>query len=521
VKFALISTDSDTVGLGIRIISSVLRREGHDTRLIFLSSDALSYSSSVLQETRSLVEQVDAVGISCYSRGSERAQQLATYLRGIGKFVIWGGLHATLNPAECAPYADILCLGEGEETITELAGLLDTGQNWQDIRNIAYTRDGKIVINTLRPPLADLDSLPLFDYDRQDEFHLDGEQINRVSVAAFANLKVQVHFIGSRGCAFHCTYCCNRKIKDLYAGQGKYLRRMSPSRYVEQLEILHNKYFPHASDFFLIDEDFLLRPLAEIQEFARLYKERIGIPFECCGSPPRVSAEKLASLAAAGLWRLRMGIESGSERTKREVYDRPINNQTVLNASRLLKERPEIIPAYFFIIGNPYEERSDLIDTLDLMSSLSYPYFAQAFNLVFFPGSALYDRALSDGTIAGSWDSGRELHTRVGFQYHGHVWKRKNFYLNTLIFLADGKVTRFRLGHLPRFLLPLLMQPAIVEFIEHRPWISAALIRYKMAALFIRTKLGAVLKLFLRDHRAVYDLRRYFRQKLGRAPAAG
>jgi radical SAM superfamily enzyme YgiQ (UPF0313 family) len=237
---------------------------------------------------------------------------------------------------------------------------------------------------------------------------------------------------------------------------------------VEHLEMLHKQYFPRASDFFLIDEDFLLRPLDEIREFSKLYRERVGIPFECHGSPPRVTEEKLSCLAEAGLWRLRMGAESGSERTKREVYDRPVSNDALLNASRVLKQKPNVVPAFYFIIGNPYEEPRDLLATLELMSRLAGPYYAQTFNLLFFPGSALYERALADGTISGAWDSGGELHPRVGFQYKSHAWKRKNLYLNTLLFLADGKATALRIGFLPRFLLPSLIHPRMIRFADRR-----------------------------------------------------
>jgi coproporphyrinogen III oxidase-like Fe-S oxidoreductase len=176
-------------------------------------------------------------------------------------------------------------------------------------------------------------------------------------------------------------------------------------------------------------------------------------------SPPRVTEENLACLAEAGLWRIRIGIESGSERTKGITFERPISNASVLQAARLISWHREVVAAYFLINGNPYEEQEDLLQTLQLMAQLPQAYYAQIFNLVFFPGTSLYRKAVADGIIRGIEDSGAELHYRNGFQYRQHAWKNKNLYLNVLSFLMEGKATKYRLGLLPRFLLPALLRP--------------------------------------------------------------
>jgi radical SAM superfamily enzyme YgiQ (UPF0313 family) len=107
-------------------------------------------------------------------------------------------------------------------------------------------------------------------------------------------------------------------MKEMYSGNGKYLRRMSPAKYVEQLATLRRRYFPLATDVFLLDEDFFLRSLEEIREFAELYRKQVGLPFDCMVSPPRIADDKMRLLAEAGLWRISLGVESGSERTKKE-----------------------------------------------------------------------------------------------------------------------------------------------------------------------------------------------------------
>ena len=498
---------------GTRLISSVLKRAGHSTRLILLASDTPDYSAEALREAQELVRESDMVGISCYSRGSRKARQVAASLRAPGRPMVWGGLHASLNSAECAEFAGIVCRGEGEETILELVESLDHGRGWEDIRNLAYRKREAVVVNQLRPPIVSLDILPLLDFDRTDEFHLSHGHLTKAPSDPRLAHSPRMQYIGSRGCSLHCTYCCNRKVKEMYSGNGRYLRRMSPAKYVEQLATLHRRHFPNATDVFLLDEDFFLRSLDEIREFADLYREQVGLPFDCMVSPPRIADDKMRLLADAGLWRISLGVESGSERTKKEVFDRPIPNETVLRASRIIKKYPGVAPCYFFIIGNPYEDRQDLLDTLGLMSRMDYPFFTNIYNLVFFPGSELFDRAVRDGIIAGTRDSGFELHFRAGLKYREHAWKQKNLYLNGLLFLTEGKATGRRLGLLPRCMIPFLTRPGVIDFMDRRRTICRIAISSKVLLLRARTRLGGVLKRMMKNPADAYNLPRYIKRK--------
>lgn len=518
MNIALVCTDGDLWAFGTRLISSVLRQAGHSTRLILLPSEAADYSAQVLDEVGALVRESDLVGISCYSRGSRKARQVAASLRERKKFTVWGGLHASLNPAECAAVADIVCRGEGEHTIVELADALEDGRGWEDIRNLACEKRDGVMLNALRPPIASLDELPLLDFERSNEFHLASGRMVKAPGTAHSS---RMQYIGSRGCAFLCTYCCNRKIKEMYRGNGRYLRRMSPAQYVDQLAELHDRYFPNATDAFLLDEDFLLRSVDEIREFARLYRDRVKLPFDCMVSPPRVTDEKMQLLVEAGLWRISLGVESGSERTKTDVFDRSITNEAVMRASQTIVSHPTVAPCYFFIIGNPYEDRQDLLDTLALMARMAYPYYANIYNLVFFPGSALFDRAVRDGIIRGTQDSGFELHFRAGLNYSGHSWKQKNLYLNGLLFMTEGKSTRHRLGLLPRKTIPFLTRPKVIDFMDRQRFLCGLAIPSKILLLRLRSRLGGVVKRWMKNPADAYNVAGYLKRRFAPDSRAG
>ena len=107
MNISFIYTEIDRWALGIRSVSAFLKNAGHSTRLI-LAGQKKELCTSSLRDIRELVKDTDVIGLSCFSRGSDKARQIAEYLRPLGKFIIWGGIHATLNPKECAKYADVV-----------------------------------------------------------------------------------------------------------------------------------------------------------------------------------------------------------------------------------------------------------------------------------------------------------------------------------------------------------------------------------------------------------------------------
>lgn len=514
MDITLISTDTDAWAHGLRSISAVLKDAGHQTRLVFMATHAQLYAGETLAELASLARDTDLVGVSCLGRGSEKAKQTIQYLRSQGKLTVWGGVHASLNPEECAAYADIVCRGEGEGMIVELLERLALGLDWKDIENIAYRLNGSVKMNDVRPPIPDLDQLPLPDFSFAEEYHLTADGFVRVSSFPAWQDDGRIIFNSSRGCAFRCTYCCNAKIKALYAGKGRYVRRMSVSKLIEHATAL-KQIFPLANSLYFIDEDFGARPHQELVQLAEEFPEKVGLPLECQTHPARINHQTMDLLVKAGLFKIRMGIESGSERTKREIYDRHEANRVVVRATKTISDYPQVVPIYFFIIGNPYEKREDLIATARFIAELPPGCYLITYNMIFFPGSFLFDRAVKDGLIVGKHDSGYELDFLCGLQHKGHSWKAKNLHLNTLIFLMEGHCTQYRIGLVPRPLIQTLLHPRQIEFHEHHPAFAQAMISLKLASISFRYRgarlLRGVTRKVIRDpaasHKFLYFLK--------------
>src|SRR4030042_3552536 len=277
MKISLIYTESEQWAIGIRCRSAFLREAGYRPRLILMNSDEIQYSERTLNQLNDLVSDSDIIGISCFSQGSDRAKKVLQHINDNGKITVWGGLHATLNPSECADYADMVCVGEGEEFMLELVERLDKGFDWKDVRNGAYRENGQTIYNELRPLIANLDSLPLPDFTFEDEFHLTGEELRKADTISEG--PDGILYSGGRGCAFHCTYCTNAKLKKIFSGKGKWARSVSPQKLVAHAAML-KEIFPDRRYFYFLDEDFLARGLDDIREFSALYHEKVNLPFE-------------------------------------------------------------------------------------------------------------------------------------------------------------------------------------------------------------------------------------------------
>jgi anaerobic magnesium-protoporphyrin IX monomethyl ester cyclase len=495
MRVTLIHTDDDVWALGVRSVSAVLKEAGHSTRIVILPPAARGDPGELLDQVQEVASDSAVIGISCLSRSSDHAREVVTSLRSLGKPIVWGGLHATLNPEECLEVADCVCRGEGEGMLLDFVDRVSEGRSWTDIDNLGYRTNGAMVLNPLRPPIADLDSLPLVDFSCDDEYRVSSERLTRISYVGQGWSTDEIPFTGSRGCAFNCTYCCNAKLKDLYARNGRYVRKMSTGRYIDQcaalLEVFPRERYRY---FHLADEDFLAHTVEELEEFSELFPKKIGMPFQCMASPAHVTSQKMDLLVKAGLWRIHMGVESGSERTKREVYQRHVSNDVVVHASEVVAGYRKVVCCQFLIIANPYEDRDDLLETIRLLLKLPTPYFLRIYNLVFFPGSILYERAVADGLIAGKDESGYELDFLAGLPYEAHAWKRTNLYLNGLIFLMHGRCGRYQLGLLPRVVVAALTRPRVIDFNDRHPVLIRSLIALKRRTVSFRRSAGVQMR---------------------------
>ncbi len=59
--------------------------------------------------------------------------------------IVWGGVHATISPEKCIEHCDIVCIGEGEGVIVELADSIENKKSIDKIKNLWIKKTDKNV----------------------------------------------------------------------------------------------------------------------------------------------------------------------------------------------------------------------------------------------------------------------------------------------------------------------------------------------------------------------------------------
>ena len=473
MNITLISPYPDITSFGLRTISAHLRGHGHRTRLIFvpdpLGDDLLygvkRYADGVLDELVDLCRDADLIGITLMTNFFDGAVQITERVKaaGLQAPVIWGGVHPTIRPDESLEHADIVCVGDGEDALLELATRIESGRDQTSTGNLWFRTRGGTVKNPVRTLARDLDAYPIPDYSMEDHHVLvDGHIVpltgaltrrflENGTVARYLR-KIGYQTMTGRGCPHKCTYCINDALKTIYGGQNC-LRWRSTDHVMREL-LWVKAHLPFVGFIWISDDAFFARSPASIEEFCRAYKEKIGLPFTCLASPLTLTGEKMRLLVDAGLVYVQMGIQTGSARIQ-ELFNRTgMSNERVMQAARIINSYRDrmLPPSYDFILDVPYETDRDVIDSLRLIAAIPKPYRLQPFALVLYPGTRLHEMATKDGFVA---DEHREIYAK------SYTMREAN-YLNLLMTLAKG-------GKFPGPLLRLLINPPLVTIFNSAP----------------------------------------------------
>lgn len=406
----LISPQGSLIAHGLRQIGACLKQAGHSVRMVFLplpeeieplpgkSVHAL-YSPETLAAVADLCRGAGLVGMSCATTHFPRLAQLSDHLRHLLEVpVIWGGIHATVDPAECLRHADWICRGEGEQAMVELADDLENGGRGRAIANLGWmTETGEPVLNPLRPLLQNLDDLPFPLYETEGHFLLHRDQIVPLTPAlacwylsdgySFGQGSAY-HVWATRGCPHRCAYCCNSFYAELYPGWNR-VRRQSNRRIIEEIRFMRAQ-MPFIDRVAFMDDTFFAAPLETIREFSTLYKAQVDLPFFACASPATLDAPRLEALVAAGLRHVWVGMQSGSDRIQ-DLYRRHTPPRLLIETAALLAQYRGAIraPVYDFILDPAFQEPSDQRLTLELLDQLAYPFQLALYSMTFFPGTAI------------------------------------------------------------------------------------------------------------------------------------
>lgn len=433
VNFNIGSTPG--INNGLAILSAVLKRRGDEVGLIFLC-DELGYGLDLDRIKRDIVSfSPDIIGLSLMETQLKYAvkfcDDLRNYYRG---FVVCGGPYPTMDPEGCLFLRGInaVCVGEGEDALAELTAAFEAKKDYTAIRNLWFKLpDGAILKNRLRP-FKELNELPLED---KEIFDLE-------KILPLKNYQLEVML--GRGCAYQCSYCINRSYLKIYENlceypviMRNYIRTKEISAAIEEIKgsVLRH---PEIRKIAFIDDNFLMYKNF-LEEFCERYKREIALPFMCNANPLSYNASKAKILKDAGCDDVRFGVESGSERVKKDILNRPISNQSVMEAFKINREFG-LMTSSFNMIGLPTETKEEVLDTLRLNAGIM-PDTVKVMTFYPFKSTPIYELCEKSELI--EYDKKFDLDnydtfTSLKFSFEHRLFLKKiqsvfNWYLNSFM----------------------------------------------------------------------------------------
>ncbi len=470
MKIALIKCGSHLPTDGVRLVSALLKKAGHTVYFVFLPETSFQLQYDIgFAPLKQILTQCDLALFSVYSLESNMAAKISDHIHKVfpSMPVVWGGPHCISAPEMSLRHADAVCFGEAEQCLTDYITAVEQGIQYPEIGNMAFTIYGKVVINKPLPPFHDLDSLPYYDYDLENKYVLEKDlfamdkELFRKSFTSYPFGNPTLSILTSRGCPHSCSYCNNSRYISLFGKNS--IRKQTVSRFMDELEAIVNKY-DFFTGIFFGDDDFFVRTPNEIHEFAERYKKNVNLPFAIATSGNTFRKEKFLPLLDCGLKRLVMGVQTADDRVLKEIYNRNIDPQkTATIATQAARyHKTHGLQVYLdFIADNPYETRPEILASYLFMIRLPKHIRFQIHNLVFFPGTPLYEKAVKDKIIKPLDESEfRSYHDSVHYQCHYEM----------LLFVIAGQLGKSELrGYVPRFALNFLAWKPIRLFMNMIP----------------------------------------------------
>jgi anaerobic magnesium-protoporphyrin IX monomethyl ester cyclase len=439
--------------LGIEYLSSFLKSKGHTTTFLFdpaiFSGDQLInnkllsriYNIDDLIVKKIVNEKPDIIGFSCFTGNYQWCLTIAKKIKRVSQIpIVFGGVHTTAVPNEVLSNicVDYVIIGEGEYALLDLIQYLGNkkGKKISEINNLGYKYEGKQYLNNVRGYIKDLDSMSFPD---KELFY------NKIPLLAENYL-----IMTSRGCPFNCTYCSNNMYHDIYSLEKNHLRIRSPENVIKELKMAKLKWNPNLINF---ADDVFSSSKEWLQKFIPMYKSEINIPFFCSVHPNTMTREIAGLLKEGGCWLITMGVQSGSERIRKEIFHRFGTNEQIMKSIRYIKEAGIKI-SIDNIFGAPSETEIDLKSSLDLYYKAK-PDRILTFWLTYYPNTEIikiaidkkellpeYVNKINKGFVGFTHDGGAINKNKKGmYQKYAVLFQLRSLIQNNKLYNSVAKVS--------------------------------------------------------------------------------
>jgi anaerobic magnesium-protoporphyrin IX monomethyl ester cyclase len=335
--------------LALVYVAGAAREAGAEVRI----HDAMSLFDSHADIARVIEEfEPDLVGTTAITATEPDCRLICETAKRWNPAVktVVGNVHATFCWEELLrdPNVDFVVRGEGEATMADLVRALAAGEGWERIAGLAWRKDGVPVSNAPRPLAQDLDAFrPAWDLVDWPLYWYRPSPEGRLAIASSA-----------RGCGQRCSFCSQQKF------WARTWRGRDPSRFVEELELLRDRYGVRVA--MLSDET----PTASAPRWARildlLVERRTGVEILLETRVDDILRDEriLGRYAEAGVSHVYVGVESTSQSTL-DLYQKDIQVAESKRAIELINAHG-MVSETSFVLGTPEETAASIRKTVEL-----------------------------------------------------------------------------------------------------------------------------------------------------------
>ena len=238
--------------------------------------------------------------------------------------LVMGGAHATMYPRdilENCKSIDYLILGEGEVSTVQFVNMLKNKErSFEEIEGFAYREGDEIRITRRRNFIKDLNTIPMPAYDL---INLRDYQEDTSTWHNPKNLqiKTEIPIISSRSCPHDCNFCASSEI------MGRGWRPRSAKNVVDEIEYLYDQY--GQNHFSFMDDNFTLSKSRLLEICNTINQRGLNIQFETHNgvSINTLDDEVIDAMASAGLTRIALPIESGSDYIRNKIMGKNLKRE--------------------------------------------------------------------------------------------------------------------------------------------------------------------------------------------------
>lgn len=315
--------------------------------------------------------QPDIVGITALTFNLIDSLNIARAIKATSSNlpVVFGGPHAHIFPSETLglPNVDYVFVGEGEGSFPHFLDVLSRGGDLNSVPGLCF-RSGLGVVQVPHEAIENIDEIP-FPARRKTHY--------KRYRALMTKGAIHTTMMTSRGCPFKCSYCDRPQM-------GRSFRAHSPDYVLAEIDDCLSMGINGIAFF----DDTMTLDRERVRQICEgILRNKMKIHWNARTRVDCLDENLLGLMSKAGCRYIAFGIESAQPHVLKAL--KKGTNLEKINSAVSAARRAGMKIQLDFMLGNPEENRADILKTIEFARSLP-AHYAQFSITTPFPGTPMY-----------------------------------------------------------------------------------------------------------------------------------